>query len=596
MTFVPRRKIAGLDDESNAELFEVQQDIADELNELANGVQSLVTSGTRVAQFNDCLRLIPPVGGLNVLLPAPSVTNQNGEIELLVESAAGNVIVAPKSGPINGALSLTLSTVGLYTFRNDATGWYCAGGVASGGSSLIGSTTIVIAGTQIQRAALTGDVTAALNSNATSFRSFGAGRLLYAAGIGVPTDVTFDAVMDAEIGSGAGTLAMRSAGGAGWVNLGPGTAGLPLVSNGVGSVISYQALAFAALPTLNPGEQLGRDITLANGAIQALTGEQQGQNWRLSLRDTQNATTTPVNNYTPAGGMNTIELIDNDPAAAVLFNGLVPPTVNAEGKIVILTKLANSDSWTVQDSNAGSTAANQFRTVGAGATGAHFNAFANSGWLYKDAGWRQLWWNPGFFRSDCGGFVTASGGGTANFLRADGGWAAPPGSSQVGIVGSPIVANQTATAVATNMTNGAFSILANLLAVGTTYRGRQWLNFVRAAVGSQTIIAEILVAGTVRATATVTLPVNSVTYGAWIDADFTCRTTGAAGTGACSISIQIGNGAAANQSGLANTAAGTFASLNTTIANNLEVRCRMSAANAGDTITLFQGYYERLSA
>jgi hypothetical protein len=61
------------------------------------------------------------------------------------------------------------------------------------------------------------------------------------------------------------------------------------------------------------------------------------------------------------------------------------------------------------------------------------------------------------FSASLAGDVSASGGGTTNFLRADGAWASPGGSGTVTTTGSPLAGELTKFSSATSITNGDLS-------------------------------------------------------------------------------------------------------------------------------------------
>lgn len=104
---------------------------------------------------------------------------------------------------------------------------------------------------KVERAALTGDVTASANSNATTIaddavtfakmQEIATQRVIgrNTAGTGNPEEVTASQVLD-WVGSTRGAVLYRGAGG--WAILAPGTSGYALVSNGAGADPSYQAV------------------------------------------------------------------------------------------------------------------------------------------------------------------------------------------------------------------------------------------------------------------------------------------------------------------------------------------------------------------
>jgi hypothetical protein len=127
-------------------------------------------------------RLSPRSGGQTAVLQAPSASNAGQSVALFVRGP-GALTVAPVSGTINGASQLVFAA-GAYSLQifSDGERWLTPGlssntldalagaGLVRNGAALdvTGSTSIVVTGDQVTRAALTGDVTAAANGNATT--------------------------------------------------------------------------------------------------------------------------------------------------------------------------------------------------------------------------------------------------------------------------------------------------------------------------------------------------------------------------------------------------------------------------------------------
>ena len=90
--------------------------------------------------------------------------------------------------------------------------------------------------------------------------------------------------------------------------------------------------------------------------------------------------------------------------------------------------------------------------IGNGTNRIHFRHIGNG----TPGRWNEIWHtgNLGVFNSSTAGYVPASGGGTTNFLRADGNWAAAGGSSDSITLTEAPGTNQTATGVKVTMTAG----------------------------------------------------------------------------------------------------------------------------------------------
>lgn len=201
-------------DEIRRQLNEIQKEIASDLAVALSRsrVTELLIDGPYAAGYGDVVRVAPPTGGFRLILPALNLAQPAARVVVVVEAATGALSVEAIDTTVNGATTQTyLSGVGTVEFQLTPTGWYgwsaslltipltslasqaadtfvgnvtgaAANPVAVGLSTLAGaglafaahtldvtgSTSITIASDQVQRAALTGDVTAAANGNATT--------------------------------------------------------------------------------------------------------------------------------------------------------------------------------------------------------------------------------------------------------------------------------------------------------------------------------------------------------------------------------------------------------------------------------------------
>lgn len=163
---------------------------------------------------------------------------------------------------------------------------------------------------------------------------------------------------------------------------------------------------------------------------------------------------------------------------------------------------------------------------------------------------------------------------------------------EVGALGTPITANAQAVALTTNLScTGSQSLGANVAVVGTTLHLSGWYSFLHTAAATPTLTAEVVVAGVVRATAILTPVSAAATFSGRIDGVITVRTTGAGGTAMAQVHFDANHSAVNSIDGSVNTA--TFA-INTTIANSVELRVRMTTAVVGNTLTVTNGAIERL--
>ncbi len=181
---------------------------------LAKGkVSSLITDSTYSAGFGEVARFAPPSTGTRLILPEPNLAQLDARITAVQEAATGPLSVEVINGTINGATTLTfLAGIGTVEFVLTPTGWYAwsatlftvpltslaaqaaetflinatavsapptavAGSTVAGAGltyttggilAVGGSTSVTVNANDVQRAALTGDVTAPANSNATT--------------------------------------------------------------------------------------------------------------------------------------------------------------------------------------------------------------------------------------------------------------------------------------------------------------------------------------------------------------------------------------------------------------------------------------------
>lgn len=156
-----------------------------------------------------------------------------------------------------------------------------------------------------------------------------------------------------------------------------------------------------------------------------------------------------------------------------------------------------------------------------------------------------------------------------------------------------------AATTALSFSAGAFTLPANSVGVGTTYRFTGHMVFVRGATATaMTIAASVFVAGVAQATTGNMTTLTAPTTGAlWFEGFLTILTTGAGGTAIASLR--------AGDSGLrfaipqytydGNTNIVPF-TFNSTIANTIDMTAAMSAIVAGTTITATAGIIERVAA
>lgn len=270
--------------------------------------------------------------------------------------------------------------------------------------------------------------------------------------------------------------------------------------------------------------------------------------------------------------------------ADLTVNSIVPPSAGFWCFFVVRDQSGGNWACIFKDSGGGG-AANQFRTPHQPFGGAAVDYVMQSEeetcaivHTATSASWR----------------IISGPAGTAG-VAGPAGPAGPAGAAgPQGVAGSvalvqAITASVAATAATTNLSFGTFTIPAGV-AAGTVFRATGHFTQVKTVSTTVMPIIELVVGGVVVATAT-TDSIGSVaeTYGAVVQAFFTVKTTGAGGTcdGAIAwpVSYRLGD---SDKSAPADKA------INTTISNVLEMRIRMAAAVAANTLTVRQGFYERV--
>jgi hypothetical protein len=162
---------------------------------------------------------------------------------------------------------------------------------------------------------------------------------------------------------------------------------------------------------------------------------------------------------------------------------------------------------------------------------------------------------------------------------------------EVGAMGTPITANAAASAATTNLSCCTFTTVANSLVAGSVFLFSGWYSYLHTAATTPTLTAEILVNGAVVATGILTPIATAATFSGRIDGILTIRTTGAGGTAMAQVHHDANFSGVGSVDGSVNTA--TFA-IDTTAARSLELRVRMTTAVASNTLTVTNGYIERL--
>jgi hypothetical protein len=156
-----------------------------------------------------------------------------------------------------------------------------------------------------------------------------------------------------------------------------------------------------------------------------------------------------------------------------------------------------------------------------------------------------------------------------------------------------ITANVVTTNSTANLSGGSFTIPANTLRVGSLYRVTLWFLYDHSAAATPTLTTELLVGGAVVESA-VMVPVSvAFNWNGKVEAIFCCRTIGAAGTQKSDL-IFTSSSASDYQNALSGSRNTATTAIDTTAAQTLQLRIRMTTAVAANTLTVLQGYTERL--
>lgn len=174
----------------------------------------------------------------------------------------------------------------------------------------------------------------------------------------------------------------------------------------------------------------------------------------------------------------------------------------------------------------------------------------------------------------------------------DGGWVAES------VEGYEIVSVNTANAAVTNATTNlscsSYTIPANLPDIGSLYRFNGYFTYNHAAAATPTLTAELVAGGAVIASTVMTPISAAINRAGTLVAHLTFQSVGAAGAAMGSVIFMTGAGNTLAD-GLAGDVATTTDAVATTGALAVELRIRMTTAVAANTLTVVQGFVERLA-
>lgn len=158
---------------------------------------------------------------------------------------------------------------------------------------------------------------------------------------------------------------------------------------------------------------------------------------------------------------------------------------------------------------------------------------------------------------------------------------------------SSITSNATATNATTVLTAASYTIPANELVVGSIWRVTAWFDYTHTAAATPTLTIQLRIAGSSIVSRVIDPPAVATTYAGHISAGFTVRSTGAAGTLMPAFFLLMGDNTAAEQWGGASVETADVA-VDTTVNRDLDLVVFMTTAVPSNTLTISQGYVERV--
>ena len=159
--------------------------------------------------------------------------------------------------------------------------------------------------------------------------------------------------------------------------------------------------------------------------------------------------------------------------------------------------------------------------------------------------------------------------------------------------GGALVANAAATAAVTNLTAASWTQPANRFEAGQVWKLSGRYTYLHTAAATPTLTLEMVVGGAVVCSAVVTPISVAATFHGVVEAYFTVRTIGATGTIMPSVHLYAQGLTQANEWGGSQVDTATD-TIDTTISRLVELRMRMTTAGASNTLTISQGWVEKL--
>ena len=157
-----------------------------------------------------------------------------------------------------------------------------------------------------------------------------------------------------------------------------------------------------------------------------------------------------------------------------------------------------------------------------------------------------------------------------------------------------LLTNQAAAAATTNLVGATLNAPANFLKAGQVWAFRAPFTYLHTAAATPTLTLELAVAGTAIVAAVATPVATAATFHGILEGFMTVRAVGVSGSVMGAVFIRSHGltlaGAAADVVQVDTTAD----AIDTTVARLIELRARMTTAVASNTLTISQGWCERL--
>ncbi len=157
-----------------------------------------------------------------------------------------------------------------------------------------------------------------------------------------------------------------------------------------------------------------------------------------------------------------------------------------------------------------------------------------------------------------------------------------------------LLANQAATNATTNLVGATWNAPANAMKVGQVWRGTLWFTFLHTAAATPLLTAELAVGGATVLQQSITPVSTAGTFHGKLECVFTVRSSGAAGSVMAAMALRAQGLMLANAGANPSVVDTTADAVDTTIARLIELRMRMQTAVASNTLTISQGYFERV--